>query len=584
MRGLGRALGFGVAAVLASGGAEPAAAALPNLVYILADDLGLGDLTGYNPASKVRTPEMDGLMAEGMRFIDAHSGSSVCTPTRYGILTGRYAWRSRLKSGVLDTRSKRLIEPGRLTVAAMLKQKGYRTACIGKWHLGLDWADPADWSKGFGNGPLAVGFDSFHGIPASLDMEDYAYLEGNRAVAAPTEPIAGSPWPAFWRKGKMSPGFRHQDVLPVMADKAAAFLRDHKTSGGGRPFFLYLALPSPHTPHVPTDTFKGTTQAGVRGDYVAATDWAVGRVRKVLDSLGLAANTVVIVTSDNGAHDQTYRQNGHTPHMALRGQKADIYEAGHRVPFLVRWPGVVKPGTVSGETLCLTDFLATAAAIASYRLPDSAGEDSYSFLPVLLGKTLAGPLREATIHHSAQGTFAVRRGAWKLAVDNKGSGGFTDPAQVAGAGTLFDLAKNPGEDALQDQYAKNPAVVQELRSLLAKYQAEGRSTPKGRQDEFWQDPVGARGEGAPRSSARLSVRGGELRLSGAGEGWFHATVTGMDGRPAWKGFRHARNGEAGIGLGSLPPGIYGVLIRGDGWTLRGSLVVDVFLMDARVSL
>ena len=487
---------------------------LPNIVYILADDLGIGDVSGYNPASKVATPAMDGFMRESMRFSDAHSGSAVCTPTRYGILTGRYCWRSRLKTGVLDAKSPKLIETGRMTAASMLRQQGYATACIGKWHLGLDWADPKDWSKGFANGPRSVGFDYYYGISASLDMEDYAYLEANKVVEAPSDSIKGSGWPAFWRAGRIAPGFKHAEVLPNIANKAVAWLRERKAAPA-QPFFLYLPLPSPHTPHVPNASFQGKSQAGTRGDYVAETDWAMGLVLRALDSLGFAGQTLVIITSDNGAHDNTYKQYGHTPHMAFRGEKADIFEAGHRIPFMVRWPNVVKANSLSAETVCLTDFLATAAAIASFRLPDDAGEDSYSLLPVLLGHTLKGTLREATVHHSINGTFAIRKGDWKLALDNMGSGGFTDPETVAGPGTLFDMVKNPGEDSLKDQYGAQPAVVKELKALLAKYQADGRSVALPRNDEFWQGSTGLRSVKRTQPSAlRIRLRGTEVRLDG----------------------------------------------------------------------
>jgi arylsulfatase A len=462
----------------------------------------------------------------------------------------------------------------------MLKQKGYRTACIGKWHLGLDWVDTGDWSKGFKRGPTALGFDSYFGIPASLDMNNYAYVESDQVVQLPTQNIAGSPWPAFWRPGKIAPDFHHVEVLPKMADKAVGYLQDQKRAGPGKPFFLYLALPSPHTPHVPMQSMIGKSEAGARGDYVAETDWAVGLVLKALDSLGLMGNTVVIVTSDNGAHDKTYKQYGHTPHMGYRGEKADIFEAGHRIPFLIRWPGVVKAGSISGETICLTDFMATAAAITGYRFPDSAGEDSYSLLPVLLGQKLSGPLREATVHHSDEGTFAIRKGAWKLAVDNMGSGGFTLPDQVAGPGTLFDILKNPGEDSLQDQYAAKPAVVAELRALLDKYKKDGRSTPKNRMDEFWQGPVRVHAAIPVSNRPRLFTRGGnELRLEGAGNGVFQIALVAMNGRQVWKGIGNVVNGEAGVTPGHLEPGLYSVVITGQGWTLRESLLTDVSLLD-----
>ena len=548
-------------------------AALPNIVYILTDDLGIGDVSGYNPAAKTATPAMDGLMKEGIRFTDAHSGSAVCTPTRYGILTGRYCWRSSLKTGVLNAKSKHLTEDGRLTAATMLKQKGYATACIGKWHLGLDWADAQDWSKGFTKGPGTVGFEYYYGISASLDMEDYAYLQNGHTVESPTDSIKGSGWPAFWRAGKIAPGFKHVEVLPNVTAKAVAWIQG-RMAEPAKPFFLYLPLPSPHTPHVPNAAFKGKSQAGDRGDYVEETDWAVGRVVKTLDSLGLAKNTLLIVTSDNGAHDNTYKQFGHTPHMGFRGEKADIFEAGHRIPFIVRWPGVAKAGSVSPEVVCLTDFLATAAAITSVKLPDDAGEDSYSLLPVLLGRVLKAPLREATVHHSINGTFAIRKGDWKLSVDNLGSGGFTDPQTVAGPGSLFDMAKNPGEDSLKDLYADKPAVVKELRDLLAKYKADGRSVALPRNDEFWEGTTAIRG-GNPADGTRLRLHqsGPDLVVSGAGEGPYAAVIRGLDGVRVF-GLTGSSMGDLRLRPQELPPGLYVLEISGDGWAGRTALVVD----------
>jgi arylsulfatase A-like enzyme len=531
--------------------------------------MGQGDVSGYNPASKVKTPAMDALIKEGIRFTDAHSNSSVCTPTRYGILTGRYAWRSRLKSGVLGGGSPHLIEEGRMTVAGMLRQKGYKTAAVGKWHLGLDWKDAKDWSKGFANGPTAKGFDYFYGISASLDMNEYAYLENEGVVEAPTDSIAGSAWPSFWRAGRIAPHFKHVEVLPAMAEKAVDWVKRQRKAAPAQPFFLYLALPSPHTPHVPSAGYTGRSEAGVRGDYVAATDGAIGRFRAALDSLGLSANTIVIVTADNGAHDKTFKQFGHTPHMAWRGEKADIFEAGHRVPFIVKWPGVAKANSTSGETVCLTDFLATAAAIVSYKLQDGAGEDSYSMLPVLLGRKLAAPLREATVHHSINGTFAIRQAAWKLTLDNMGSGGFTAPDSVAGPGTLYDLISNPGEAVAQDQYAAKPAVVRDLKALLARYKADGRSMPLPRQDEFWQEPTALRG---PQGVAGFRMAGNRLVFTGA-SGSFRATLAGMDGRMAWSGTATARNGEAAIDPAGLKPGIYTALLEGPGWTARSRVTI-----------
>jgi arylsulfatase A-like enzyme len=466
----------------------------PNIVLILADDLGIGDVSGYNPASKITTPNMDSLAKQGVRFTDAHSNSSVCTPTRYGILTGRYAWRTRLKTGVLDGHDKTLIEADRMTLASMLKQKGYATACVGKWHLGLDWVAPQNYAKGFKHGPRSNGFDYFFGIPASLDMDDYAYLENDTLVEAPSKSIAGSPNPAFWRAGQIAPGFKHIEVVPTVTEKALAWMRMQHYDSPATPIFLYLPLPSPHTPHVPMPAFVGSSQAGPRGDYVCETDWAIGRVLKTLDSLGLAPNTLVMVASDNGAHVTIKSaEKTHTPHMFYKGQKADIFEAGHRIPLIARWPGVIRGGRVSSQLVCLTDFMATTAAITGFPLPVSAGEDSYSFLPALLDKATTGNVREAIVHHSMHGTFAIRKGNMKLTLDNMGSGGFTAPAQVAGPGTLYDMDDNPQEDVAKNLYASKPEVVKELRDLLKEYRDttanHNRSTPLVRNDEFYQAPT-----------------------------------------------------------------------------------------------
>jgi arylsulfatase A len=460
-------------------------AAAPNIVYILTDDLGIGDVSGYNPPSKNPTPEMDKLIGEGLRFSDAHSNSSVCSPTRYGVLTGRYAWRTVMKSGVLNGSSPALIEPGRLSVANVLRAKGYATAMIGKWHLGLFDSMNTDWTKPFTKGPLVNGFDYCFGLAASLDMPPYALFEGNRFSPPPTDTIAASPWPLFWRAGALAPGFTHMNALPMITDKAVEYLKKQKSLASGNPFFLYLTLPSPHTPHITTPAFAGVSQNGARGDLVMETDWAVGRIVHALDSLGLKNNTLLILTSDNGAHDKDYVKNGHTPHMGWRGEKADIFEAGHRVPFIARWPGVIASGSKSDQVICLTDFMATAAAIAGYALPENAGEDSYSLLPIFLGKSVTSALREATVHHSGDGVFAIRQGNWKLTVDNLGSGGFTVPQNTPGIGTLYNLSNNPAEKPELDQYAQQATVVANLRALLKKYQSDGRSTPKIRKDEFY---------------------------------------------------------------------------------------------------
>ena len=462
----------------------------PNIVFVLADDLGWGDPGCYNPDSKIPTPAMDRLASQGMRFVDAHTPSSVCTPTRYGVLTGRYAWRSRLKSGVLLGYSRALIEPGRMTVASLLKKHGYKTAGIGKWHLGLQSADPAaknekqqpqvDYSKPLLPGPLSVGFNTYYGIPASLDMEPYVYVRNDTAVRQPTLKTAGSQHRrrgggGFWRAGPIAPGFSHEEVLQSIAAEATSFIR---AQSKGEPFFLYFPLTAPHTPWVPTDGFRGKTEVGYYGDFVTQVDAVLGQVMTAIEEAGLADNTIVIMTSDNGSHwpESDIAKWGHDANAGFRGQKADIHEGGHRVPFIVRWPGRVEPGSVSTQLICLTDLMATCAAIVGEELPEDAGEDSCNILPAILG-TDDGPLREAVVHHSLHGMFAVRKGDWKF-VDGLGSGGFTRPAHVkpkpgGSQGQLYNLSEDRAEKT--NLYGTHPEKVAELKELLTKYRKANRS-------------------------------------------------------------------------------------------------------------
>lgn len=466
---------------------EAPAADKPNIVFILADDMGFGDLRCYNDQSAIPTPNMDRLAKAGMRFTDVHSPSSVCTPTRYGVLTGRYAWRTKLKSGVLWGYSPALIDVNRMTVASLLKKHGYRTGCVGKWHLGLGKQEKTDYFKPLKPGPNDYGFDYFFGIPASLDMDPYVFVENDRVVETPTAKIEGSKQvrqggKGFWRGGGIAPGFKHEDVLPKCTEKAVGFIESHAREAGDKPFFLYFPLSAPHTPWLPLKEFQGKSEAGGYGDFVAQVDATVGRVLDALDKHNFGKNTLVVVTSDNGAHwtpgdKQKYE---HRANRHLRGQKSDAWDGGHRVPFIARWPGVVKPGDVSDETLCLTDLLATAAAIVGEPLPDDAGEDSFSFLPILQGSQLKKPIRDSVVHHSGRGVFAVRKGPWKLIL-GLGSGGFTRPAVVkpkpgGPTGQLFNLSRDPGEK--DDLFEREPEVVQELTALLERWKKEGRTRPK----------------------------------------------------------------------------------------------------------
>ncbi|QEH34829.1 Arylsulfatase precursor [Aquisphaera giovannonii] len=474
----------------AIGASEPVASKRPNIVYILADDLGYGDVRCCEPGNRIATPNVDRLAGEGMRFTDAHSGSSVCTPTRYGVLTGRYAWRTRLASGVLDGYSPPLIAPGRLTVPGLLRQAGYHTAAVGKWHLGLDWAGkdgaegPAragweiDYARPFASGPTSRGFDAYFGVVASLDMPPYVFLEGDRAAAAPT---VEKEW---IRKGPAAADFEAIDVLPALADRAVKIIGERAAAArAGRPFFLYLALTSPHTPIVPAAAWKGRSGLTPYGDFVMQTDDVVGRVLDALARARIDGETLVVFTSDNGCSpaagfDDLVRR-GHRPSGPYRGYKADIYEGGHRIPFVVRWPGVVSPGTSSDQTVCLTDLLATVADIIGRPVPRDAGEDSVSLLPILRGEA-RGPVREATVHHSINGSFAIRQGPWKLALCPD-SGGWSDPrpdrkdARDLPAVQLFNLADDPAE--ARNRQAEHPEIVARLTALLQKYVGDGRSTP-----------------------------------------------------------------------------------------------------------
>jgi arylsulfatase A-like enzyme len=464
---------------LAAEGSRP-----PNILFILADDLGYGDPACYNPASKAPTPHIDRLAAQGMRFTDAHTPCAVCTPTRYGVLTGRYCWRTSLKRGVLNGYSPMLIEPGRLTVASLLKRQGYTTACIGKWHLGLGSGPRTDFARPLRPGPNAVGFDSFFGIPASLDMPPYVFVENEAVTEAPTATVAASEMRrhgggGFWRAGAIAPGFKHADVLPKLTDKAVGFVRRQSRD---RPFFLYLALSAPHTPWMPAQEFRGQSGAGYYGDFVAQVDASVGRVLRALDEAKLAEDTLVLFTSDNGAHwlPDDIKTWGHRANDGWRGQKADIWDGGHRVPFIARWPGKVRPGSTSKELISLTDLLATAAAAAGTRLPADAGEDSFNILPVLLGDKRDGPVHEAIVHQAADGTLGIRQGPWKLA-PALGSHGFSAPRDVkpmpgGPRGQLYNLDEDPGEQ--NNLWLQKPDVVRRLTALLEKYRSEGRSRPR----------------------------------------------------------------------------------------------------------
>lgn len=459
----------------------------PNIVYILADDLGYGDVFCLNKDSKIPTPNLNQLAKEGMTFTDTHSGSAVCTPTRYGILTGRYCWRSRLKEGVTRGYSEHLIEEGRITVASMLKPLEYHSACIGKWHLGWDWQkkddDPkeVDFTKKIRHGPTTNGFDYSFCIPASLDMEPYVYVENDRVTAAPDHVVEGKKGKLLMRTGPTGADFEHIEVLPKITEKAVAYI--DRRGQDDKPFFLYFPLTAPHTPILPTKEFQGKSGTNEYGDFVMQVDWTVGQVMKALKKNGLQNETLFIFTSDNGcsphAGFEELGQLGHNPNYVFRGHKADIFEGGHRIPFIARWPARVKAGSVCDDTTCLTDLMATIAEITGISLPENAGEDSVSMLPNLLGLA-TDPVREATVHHSVNGSFSIRQGKWKLELC-PGSGGWSKPRpgskeiEQLPPVQLYNLSTDIAETSnVQDKY---PDIVRKLTALLQDYVDRGRSTP-----------------------------------------------------------------------------------------------------------
>jgi arylsulfatase A-like enzyme len=445
----------------------------------MADDMGYGDVSCYNPNSRIQTPNIDKLATEGIRFTDAHSPSAVCTPTRYGILTGRYCWRSRLKRGVFGGFNRPLIETGRLTVASFLKQRGYHTACIGKWHLGMDWTlkesvepneqdqETVDYSKPIITGPNEVGFDYFFGTAGcTTDDPPLCFIENHRTVGIPSEIL---PHDFAWenRKLRMVPGWRHEDADLTFVKKSVEFIKGcAKTSD---PFFLYLPLSVPHIPWLPSDFVKGKSNAGPRGDQVVLVDWCVEQIVTTLERLNISDNTLVILTSDNGPRKGV---NGHQSAGSWRGYKGGIWEGGHRIPFVARWPARIKPNSVSDEVVCLTDLMRTTAAILNVKLPQDAGEDSYNILPALVGSNPAEPIREATIHHSGGGVFAIRQDPWKLIVGTEGSGADRRP-QTNVSGQLYNLVDDPGEQ--NNLLGNHPELVKRLTELLETYKQQGHS-------------------------------------------------------------------------------------------------------------
>lgn len=486
----------------------------PNIIVFLVDDMGYGDPQSYVSSSKIPTPNIDQLASKGLRFTDAHSPSSVCSPTRYAILTGRYAWRTNLKKGVLGPYNQPLIEAGRLTLPTMLKELGYSTALIGKWHLGMQWATkdkselPKIWDRNFDNsiidhtkpitaGPLTAGFEYYFGVDVP-NFPPYIFIENDKMLG---EPILPKPNNMYGNSGLMLPGWKLENILPTFTQKAVDYIDDYAKNKKDKPFYLHFTTTSPHTPIVPAKAFIGKSDAGPYGDLVNQTDFTLGEIMKALERNNLNNNTIIIFTSDNGSparagdphvHGADFQPPGsvitkfnHNPNAPWRGMKTDIHEGGHRVPFIVSWPGNFPADKTSNELICAVDIMATIASIVDYALPANSAEDSYDLSSLFMGKEVgidAGKeaLREATVHHSVNGSFAIRQGKWKM-IPQKGNGGWSNAQSVRNAvnepdGQLYDMESDPAEtNNLWDQY---PNIVKNLMELLKKYQFEGRSVER----------------------------------------------------------------------------------------------------------
>ncbi|WP_105617203.1 sulfatase family protein [Vallitalea okinawensis] len=463
----------------------------PNIIYILADDMGYGDVSYLNERAAFKTPHLDQMCEEGISFTDAHASSAVCTPSRYSILTGRYNWRSTLKQGVLFGYDKPLIETKRQTVATYLQEKGYKTACIGKWHLGLEWTlkdanekESIDYTKPLKDTPIDHGFDYFYGIAGSLDMPPYVYIENKQVTAIPNRvevndvKIPQELNKKFFRTGLTGEDFIHEEVLPNFTERVLSKIDEYKDE----PFFIYFPLNAPHTPILPTREFQGRSGTNEYGDFVLMCDDVVGRVNKKLRECGLDENTIVIYTSDNGcspmANYNELAQYGHNPSYIYRGTKADIFEGGHRVPLIIKWPQVIRHGIQSQEPVCLTDFFATIADIFRDSLEDHVAEDSVSNLPIWSEEEELLPVREALVHHSINGSFSIRKGKWKLEMCPD-SGGWSVPRPGTTPEAYPPVQLYNLEEDIREQfniYDQHPDVVEELKILLKKYIVEGRST------------------------------------------------------------------------------------------------------------
>ncbi|MDB4671416.1 arylsulfatase [Pirellulaceae bacterium] len=461
----------------------------PNVIVIMADDLGIGDVSPTNPECKIKTPNLKKMAQQGMTFLDAHTPSSVCTPTRYGLLTGRYNWRSRLAKGVLSGRSEHLIPADRPTLGHLMQKADYHTAMIGKWHLGWDWHQTKgkiDFTQPVANGPDTNGFDQYYAHCGSLDMPPYVWVDTGNVTAVPDreEGVTKAQDRYGWyRKGPIGADFHIDQVLPHLFEKSIEYVNQRtEAAQSGNPFFLYLALPAPHTPIVPVPPFKDASGMNPYADFVMQVDHHVGELLSTLTKNKLDKNTLVIFTSDNGCSPEgnfdLLKTFGHDPSAGYRGHKADIYEGGHRVPFIARWPTKIKGNSTNRALACLTDIYPTLEAISGQTPNPKGGEDGFSLAPVFGGKSSSS--RDSLISHSIGGSFAIRKGKWKLCL-SAGSGGWSGPRENVAKKNglpplqLFDLENDPGER--KNLLNENLGLVNELLELLATHVENGRSTP-----------------------------------------------------------------------------------------------------------
>lgn len=484
----------------------------PNIVILYADDLGFGDLGCYHPESKIPTPHLDKLAAGGMRFTDGHSSSGICTPSRYALLTGRYHWRKF--HGIVQAFGGSVFDEARLTLPEMLQQKGYATAAIGKWHLGWDWnairkpeakgseeqggkrkrkvwgPNDFDWGKAIPDGPLAHGFDHYFGDTV-INFPPYAWIEDDKLVKAPDVLMDTAKWKKIkegnWecRPGPMVSDWDPYQNIPVTTRKGVEYIEKH--AKGDKPFFLYFAYPSPHAPIIPNDQFDGKSKAGPYGDFVYETDDSVGQLLAALDKTGVADNTLVIFSADNGPEHYAYTRDakfGHWSSHPLRGLKRDIYDGGHRVPYIVRWPGKVPAGKVSEALVSQIDIMATLAAVVGFELPKEAAEDSHNLLPLWKGETAESPRRHH-IHNTHAHSFAIRSDGWTLIEGKSGyhSGRYQDwekrrkvEAEAKGGKHLFHIQEDMGQG--KNLIEQNPEKAAELSALMKKLREQGHSAPR----------------------------------------------------------------------------------------------------------